>query len=133
MLGAEEGEKIQSLPSVGQTAHQYNNACWGGGGRQVGGFIGLLCSFCQKNMLSSGLKDFVVHSLSVRSRRWMVICKTGISHWTVNFRVLDGDPRRAPRHGTYMPVSSLKNAIQFSHPCLRIHFFCHVDSFICST
>lgn len=51
--------------SVGQAAHQYNDLCWVG--REVDSLVS--CVLSTKNMLSCGLKDFVVHLLSVRSRR----------------------------------------------------------------
>lgn len=65
MLGAGQGEKIQSPPSVGQDFHQYNDVCWGWG-EVVDSLVSHVLS--AKNMLSSGLEDFVVHLLSARSR-----------------------------------------------------------------
>lgn len=65
MLGAGEGEKIQSLPLWVRLLISIM-ICVGWGGRWI---HWSLVFFLPKNMLSCGLKDFVVHLLTIRSRR----------------------------------------------------------------
>lgn len=121
MLGAGAKGKVR-VPSL--CGSGISSVQWCVLGVRAGGrFTGLSYSSA-KNMLSSGLEDSVVRLLSVRSRRWMVICKNGINHWTLNCRLLHGNPLRASKHSAYMPMSSFKNASNFSSsPYICTHFF----------
>lgn len=107
------GRGQDTVPALWSQAPQW---CVFGWGRVVDSLVSNVLS--AKKMLSSGLEDFVVHLLSVKSRRWMVTCKNGINHWTLSCRLLDGNPLRASKHSTNMPMCSFKNASQScSSPC----------------
>lgn len=49
--------------------------------------------------------------MSGQEGEWLFV-KTGMNHWTLNCRLLDGNPLRVSEHSTYMPMCSFKNASQ---------------------
>lgn len=107
------GRGQDTVPAPWSQAHQW---CVFGWGRVVDSLVSNFLP--AKKMLSSGLEDFVVHLLSVQSRRWMVTCKNGINHWTLSCRIWMGIPWEPQSIVLTCLCVPFKNASQScSSPC----------------